>query len=145
MTLGLSILSAPHHVLLVVPVPNIPQTPVACPCWQVRAVRMGFLEVVGLVLSADLDEQPGGRLTVHHGEKSGVEGTSVAVEAAGKLCGQLLKEPGVKGGLAQPQGPEPATGILSDPFYVSAVNLLHAAQKIPVQPISSSPAPTQTH
>lgn len=106
---------------------------------------MGFLEEVGLVLSADLDEQPGGRLAVHHGQRSGVEGTSVARKAVGKLCGWLLKEPGIKGRLAQPRGPEPAAGILSDPFYVSAVNLLHAAQKIPAQPISRSPAPTQTH
>lgn len=45
-----------------VPVPSIPQTVGACLRWQFQAVRMGFLEEVGLVLSAHLDGRPRGTL-----------------------------------------------------------------------------------
>ena len=67
---------------------------------------MGFLEEAGLVLSADLHGGPEGRPAVHHGQRSGGEGTSVQGKAVSKPCGLPLKEPGVRGSLAQPWVPE---------------------------------------
>lgn len=85
MTLGLSILSALHHSLSVVPVPNIPQPAVDSLCWGPGAVREGFLEEVRLVLSADLDGQSEGRWAVPRGQRTGVETSIVLGKAAIEL------------------------------------------------------------
>lgn len=55
-----------------------------------------------------------------------------------KLCSLLLKETGVRGGLALPRGPEPAASILSEPLNVSVADLFPTAQQTPAQPVAAT-------
>lgn len=134
MTLGLSILLALDHI----PFPTSHRRQ-----WLLCAGRLQQSERAswtkwGFVLSVDLDEEPGGRWAVHHGQRTGVEEQCAEKDSERAAWSPSEKASHQRPGVLGPPALQPRTCQL--PFCDFALRFFHCSPKTPVQPISSSPA-----